>query len=466
MNSPPTSCKVLVPSGVLGSGCPQEAFERGLALAPDVIAVDAGSTDSGPYYLGTGLSKMTRKATKRDLRQLMIGRAQLDIPLLIGSCGTGGTDAGVEWMSEICAEIAREEGQFLKVAKIYCEQEKCGLLRRFEAGRISDLPAAPLLTAERIGECDHIVALMGYEPFAAALQQGADIVLAGRTTDTAVLAALPLIRELPAGACWHAAKIAECGGLCTTQTRRGGVFLTIDTEGFTIEPLDASNCCTPDTVSAHMLYENSDPFELKEPGVILDTREARYAPLNDRAVRVTGSVARRVPYTIKLEGSGGVGFRTMVFSAIADPKILAELDVFLDRLRDHLENGIETVLGYAPKTYDLELRAYGANALAPPGRPWPDGPVPREVGLMALITAPSQEIATEIAKFCNPVLLHFPLHPTDPMPSFAFPFSPAEVELGRLYEFKLNHVVAVDSPTEMFRWEILSIEEGKRLGRS
>ena len=52
----------------------------------------------------------------------------------------------------------------------------------------------------------------------AALAAGADIVLGGRTTDTAVLAAVPLMRGADVAAAWHAAKIAECGGLCTRQS--------------------------------------------------------------------------------------------------------------------------------------------------------------------------------------------------------------------------------------------------------
>lgn len=451
------SCRVLVPSGVLGSGCPQDAFERGLSLRPDVLAVDGGSTDSGPHYLGAAVSKMTRKATKRDLRQLMIGRAQLDIPLLIGSCGTSGTDAGVDWMAEICREIAREEGQTVRIALIYSEQSADRLTARLAS--ISPLPPAPAITAERLAECDHIVALLGYEPFAAAIEDGADIVLAGRATDTAVLAAVPLMRGLPAAQCWHAAKIAECGGLCATQSRRGGVLLTIDEEGFSVEPLDAGNSCTPHSVSAHMLYENADPYELKEPGVILDVREARYRALDDRTVRVTGSQCRAVPYTMKLEGSGAIGFRTMIFSGMAEPKVLAELDDYLDRLHRHLVNAIAATLGYGPKDYQLDMRAYGANALAPFGAPAPSLP-PKEVGLMTLFTAPTQERATEIAKFCNPFLLHYPQRADDPLPSYAFPFSPAEVELGRLYEFKLNHVVAVTSPAELIRTAFLALENG------
>ena len=46
--------RVLVPSGVLGLGFDLAALERGIAARPDIICIDGGSTDSGPYYLGTG----------------------------------------------------------------------------------------------------------------------------------------------------------------------------------------------------------------------------------------------------------------------------------------------------------------------------------------------------------------------------------------------------------------------------
>lgn len=456
MTDPADLCRVLVPSGVLGSGCPEEAFQRGLDLAPHVIAVDAGSTDSGPYYLGAGVSKMTRKAVKRDLRQLMLGRERLGIPLVVGSCGTSGTDAGVDWTAAICAEIAAEEGLSARVALVYSEQDKAALKARLRAGGVQPLPPAGELAEARLDACDHVVGLLGYEPLAAALRGGADIVLAGRTTDTAVLAAVPLMRGLPAGPSWHAAKIAECGGLCTTHSRAGGVMLQIDQAGFEVEPLHAANACTPYTVSAHMLYENADPYRLKEPGVVLDVRAAAYAPLDERRVRVVGSAAEATPHTMKLEGSGTAGWRTMVFSAIADPEVLAALPTWLDRLRATLTHGIGTVLGYAPGDYDLDLRAYGWNALSPPGAPQPPSP-PREVGLMTLVTAASQAQATEIAKYCNPMLLHFPLNPDDPLPSFAFPFSPAEVELGAHYEFMLNHVVVLNDPLELSRTRMIDV---------
>jgi hypothetical protein len=45
--------RVLVPAGVLGWGVSADELEAGLALKPHAIALDAGSTDSGPAYLAT-----------------------------------------------------------------------------------------------------------------------------------------------------------------------------------------------------------------------------------------------------------------------------------------------------------------------------------------------------------------------------------------------------------------------------
>jgi hypothetical protein len=367
----------------------------------------------------------------------------------------------VDWMGDICAEVAAEEGQSVRLALLYSEQTAEGLAPYLARGEITPLPPADPLKAETLEACDHIVALMGYEPFASAIEAGADIVIAGRTTDTAVLAAVPLMRGFPVGACWHAAKTAECGGLCTTHSRQGGVMLTLHAGGFDIEPLSAGNQCTPWTVSAHMLYENSDPYELREPGVILTTYDAVYTALDDRSVRVTGSAHKPMPYTMKLEGSGVAGYRTMLFAGLADPKMMADLDGYLARMRERLVAGVSAVLGYADGDYDLQIRAYGHNALAAPGQPKPPVP-PSEVGIMMLVTADEQATATEIAKFANPLLLHFPLKADDPLPSSAFPFSPAEVELGAVYEFKLQHVVATATPHDLVRTRIFDLKGAER----
>jgi len=454
-------CRVLVPSGVLGSGCPAEALERGISLQPHAIAVDAGSTDSGPHYLGAGVSKMTRKAIKRDLRDLMLARDKLGIPVLVGSCGTSGTDSGVDWTADICREIAAEEGLTLNLGLIYSEQDRANLVQKLDAGRITALPPMEALTGGDLDACSHIVALLGYEPFAEAVKRGADVILAGRATDTAVLAAVPLMNGFSAAQCWHAAKIAECGGLCTDNTRRGGVLIDIGHDDFIVDPLHPTNTCSVRSVSAHLLYENSDPYRLTEPGVVLDASQAKYQQIDERRVRVTGSSFEQKPYTMKLEGSGPTGFRTMVFVGISDPKLLARLDEWLGSLENHLRSGIGSVLGYRDSDYVMDIRAYGWNALRINAAP-PSVERPLETGIMVLVQADEQAKATEIAKYCNPYLLHYPLDPSDPLPSFAFPFSPAEVEMGQAYAFRLNHVVHVDDPLELVRMKFEALSNGGR----
>ena len=82
--------RVLIPNGALGLGFDPAALARGVAASPDIIAVDGGSTDSGPSYLGRGVSKYSRAATKAEWRQLMLARAEAGVPLVIGTAGTCG----------------------------------------------------------------------------------------------------------------------------------------------------------------------------------------------------------------------------------------------------------------------------------------------------------------------------------------------------------------------------------------
>ena len=114
--------RVLVPTGALGITFDRAALARGVAAKPDIIAVDGGSTDSGPFSLGSGTSKYSRAATKSEWRDLMVARVAAGVPLVIGTSGTCGTDATVDWMFEITRELATELGQRLKVARLYSSQ--------------------------------------------------------------------------------------------------------------------------------------------------------------------------------------------------------------------------------------------------------------------------------------------------------------------------------------------------------
>jgi len=449
----PENVGILVPTGMLGGGFSPATIARGIELGADVIAVDGGSTDSGPYYLGAGIAKTTDGAVRRDLRLLLAAAAEARIPLIIGSCGTSGTDSGVQWVAGIVEEICTEGGLDLTIAKIFSEQHADQLIPRLAEGHIHPLAPSSELDAATLSSCSHIVGMMGHEPIEQALRAGADVVLAGRATDTAVSAAFALMRGMPPGPTWHASKIIECGGQCTTDPRSGGIFARIDHTGFTIEPLDPDAACTPKSVAAHMLYETVNPFTMREPGGTIDVTHARYAAVDDRIVRVEGSRFEPADqYTVKLEGSAVTGYETLSFVGIRDPLILRSLDVWTQFLCKALTERVENTLELVPDTWAMDLRLYGYNAVL--GDLEPNPATPTEVGVMLLVSAGDQPTATAISKVANPLLLHLPLPTMAYLPSFAFATSPAHIDRGASYQFVLNHVVDVNSPGELFRLEL------------
>ena len=266
------SVSLICPTGSLGMGFPDETLDRGIVLEPDFIACDAGSTDSGPFYLGSSQPKLSRRAVHHDLRRLLSARHQLGVPLIIGSCGTSGTDDGVNWVKDMLLETVLKEKMSLRLGLIYSEQDPQKIAEVFSSGRIEALAGAPSINRESILSCSHIVAMMGHEPIVKALEDGCDVVLCGRASDTSLFAAYPMMKGFPPGPVWHCGKTVECGAVCTTLPASGGVFARIDDSGFTVEPLSEEAACTPMSIAAHTLYENADPYLFREPAGTRDIR--------------------------------------------------------------------------------------------------------------------------------------------------------------------------------------------------
>ena len=444
--------KILIPSGALGLGYDRNALMRGIEHKPDLIAIDGGSTDSGPHYLGTGTSKYSRSSIKSEWRELMQARAMANVPLVIGTAGTCGADDAVDWLLDITNEIATETGQDVTVAVLKSGQPADRVMRALDQGRIT--PLEPVIDVDHnlLQSCTNIVALAGAEQIQAALNTGADIVIAGRTTDTATIAALPLARGCHAGGAWHGAKIGECGALATTNPSSGTIMITFDADGFTVEPMGQNARATPYTVSAHMLYENSNPLQLYEPGGHLDVTGATYTALDDRRVRVTGSTW--VPsdaYTVKLEGARCGAYQCVSLALIREARYVQNIETWTDAVEENCrQKAQERIEG----DFTLELRIIGLNATL--GAQDVNAQIGTEVGVLGIVTAPTEMIANEVAKMLNPYLLHMPLTEDEEMPTFAFPFSPNEMNRGEIYEFCLNHVMELDDPMQAFS---LTIEQ-------
>ena len=445
--------RILIPNGALGLGFDKAALARGVARKPDLIAVDGGSTDSGPHYLGTGTSKYSRGSVKTEWKELIEARAQAAVPLVIGTAGTCGADSAVDWLVDITREIAAERGERLKLAVLKSGQDGAAMAEALAAGRITPLSPARDISAELLMSCSNIVALAGAEQIQTALATGADIVVAGRTTDTAIISALPLANGCHPGGAWHGAKIGECGALATTNPNSGTILIEFDAEGFVITPMAEHTRATPYTVSAHMLYENSDPYVLYEPGGHLDVTRATYTSLDDRRVRVTGS--EWVPsdrYTVKLEGARRAGFQTVSLALVREPRYVENIHAWCD---DIVAKCTEQARACVGEGFSLELRIIGADATLGPLDS--EARIGSEVGVLGIVTGETEAISGEVAKILNPYLLHHPLTEQEPMPTFAFPFSPTEMSRGAIHEFCLNHVLELDGPMDAFRLSTIEI---------
>ena len=191
--------------GSLGTGFGEAALDRGLELGADFIGADAGSVDGGPGALAGGPPAWAYDAYYRDLSLLIRGARKAGIPLLVGSCALSGRDWGVDYFAEMARKIAQEHGLSFNLTRIYSELNPDIVAERVKGGRIHPIQPAPDYDVAAVRRSTRIVGVMGTEPFLHALEGGADVVLAGRSTDTAIFAAIPLSAGFDPGLCWHAA---------------------------------------------------------------------------------------------------------------------------------------------------------------------------------------------------------------------------------------------------------------------
>ena len=141
--------KILSPTAILGYGFPQKSFMEGMKRKPDVIAIDAGSTDPGPYYLGSGKSFTNRDAVKRDLNIIMENSIKNHIPLIIGTAGGSGGEIHLNWCKEIIYEIAKEKNLQFKLAIIHSQLPKEIIKKALKENKISPLGPVPPFTEDQ-----------------------------------------------------------------------------------------------------------------------------------------------------------------------------------------------------------------------------------------------------------------------------------------------------------------------------
>ena len=293
--------------------------------------------------------------------------------------------------------------------------------------------------------------MMGPEPFIEALDNGAQVVLAGRSSDPAPWAAMCIRAQLPPAPAWYAGKMLECGATPSIPKGHDSLFVTVREDHMECEPCNPIRRCTPLSIANHSLHENASPIHHIEPGGMLDTSDCRFDAVSDRAVRISGM--RWTPasqYTVKLEGVELAGYRAMCIAGTRDPLLIGRLDSFLDSVRSEVAVKA-AAFGATPDSYKLGFRVYGRDGVMAEREPVRNA-VPHEVGfVIEVVGQQSQEMASAVLGVARANMLHtdFPGRLCREG-NMAFPFSPSDIEVGPVYRFSVHHVADVADPREMF----------------
>ena len=448
--------RILSPTAILGYGFPLASFEAGMEREPHVIAVDAGSTDPGPFYLGAGISFTDRNSVKRDLEIMIPAGINAKIPVIIGSAGGAGGRPHVELTLDIIKEIAEEKKLNFKLAVIQSEFDKDFIRNEFLKGNISPLYPAEELTEDAIDQAVRIVAQMGEEPFIEALNSGADVILAGRSYDPSVFACLAVREGFDKGLALHLGKILECAAItCIPGSGSDCMFGYLREDGFILEPLSPERKCTTLSVAAHTLYEKTNPYELPGPGGKLNLYNTSFEQISDNRVFVTGTKFESTQeYAVKLEGVRRVGFRTISCAATKDPIMIENIDDIVANVRKRVDDNFK----HYDLTYFLDFKIYGKNGVMSLFEGL-NNPLSHELMIIIEAVAPTQDLADTICGFTRSTMLHYGYEGRiSTAGNLAFPFSPSDCKVGEVFEFSIYHLLKVADPLQPFPIEYLDIK--------
>lgn len=438
--------KIVALNGLLGYGYSKEALEIAFSEKVDYLGVDAGSTDPGPCYLGSGKSFTDRGAVKRDL-SLALPKALLHkAPFIIGTAGGAGSEEHVKWLKEILLEVANEQKLSFKLGTVLSDVSKEYVINKLDCGKLIDMSSEFPASREDIEKSTRIVSQIGIAPIIELLEKGVDVIVCGRACDTAIYAAPCIYEGYNPGLAFHMAKIMECGAMCSEPVAAADVMQAyMNDDYFELRPANPIRRCTVDRVAAHTLYEQSNPYLIYEPDGVCDLTNSHFEQIDDRTVRVTGSVFHDAEVkTLKLEGVKCSGYRTICPATIYDPKTVENIDYIINTVNNFVkENTKETI---PENSFSVSFKTSGGKESS--------------MGVIIDVVGATQEIADTVCALVRSRMLHCDYEGRKSTAgNLAFPFSPSDIHVGAVYEFSVFHLAKVDSLLETSK--ILVEEVGK-----
>ncbi len=427
--------KIVALNGLLGYGYSEEALNIAFSEKVDYLGVDAGSTDPGPYYLGSGKSFTDRGAVKRDLGLALPKALEHKAPFIIGTAGGAGSSEHVAWLKDILLEIASEQNLRFKLGVVLSDVSVEYVLDKFDNGKMIDMSSEFPASRDAISESSRIVSQIGIAPIIKLLEEKADVILCGRACDTAIYAAPCIYEGYGEGLAFHMAKIMECGAMCSEPVAAADVMQGyMHDDYFELRPANPMRRCTVDRVAAHTLYEQSNPYLIYEPDGVCDLTNSKFEQIDERTVRVSGSVFREAEEkTLKLEGVKCSGFRTICPATIYDCETVKNIDFITKTVTEFVKENTKNTLPENSYTINFKLSGGEESSL----------------GIIMDIVGKTQEIADTVCALARSRMLHCDYAGRKSTAgNLAFPFSPSDIHVGPVYEFSVFHLAKVDSLLE------------------
>jgi hypothetical protein len=447
--------RILCPTGHLSyAPLRPDSFHLGLGGAPDYIVADAGSCDVGPAPLAKDEPTSPEDWQRFDLTEMLLGARRLGVPMIVGSASDAGTNAGVDRFVRLIREIAAEHDlPPFTLGYIYSEVAVDEVRRRLRSGDVGEgLDGRGRLTETDVDRTDRVVAVAGVHPYLELLQQGADVIIGGRSSDAALFAAPALLRGASPSEAYTFGKLLECASFAAEPYGgKESIMGTIADEGILVTAMNPAQRCTVASVAGHAMYERSSPLSEYFLGGHLDLTDTRYEQYDERTTLVTGSrfVADENPLRVKLEGAGRVGARMFALAGIRDPYTIANLDRAFELARGYVRER------HQDGTYELYFHAYGRNGVM--GAHEPVTAQPHEIGLVIEAIADDPDRARDVCTIAQRQLFYARLGEVKGTAgSMAF-LTDEILRAGDACRWTINHTLPVRDPLELFQRHLVQV---------
>jgi hypothetical protein len=385
---------------------------------------------------------------------MLLASRELGVPMIIGSSGDTGSNSRVDMYVRIIRELAAKHRLApFKLGYFHSEVDREVVRARMRRGEtIAGLEGHEDLVESELDATSRIVAMAGVHPFIRLLEQGAEVIIGGRSSDSCVFAAPAIHHGFPDSQAYYLGKVLECASFCAEPY--GGketVLGKVTHDAVEVTAMAPAQRCTVASVAGHAMYERANPYYEHVAGGTLDMAECVYEQVAEKTTRITGARFRPSgEFRVKLEGAGKVGERYVGMVGIRDPYTIANVDAVIAWARDKARER------FGESGYELHYTVYGRDGIMGALEPNRDRPA-HELCILVQGVAPTAEMAEELTMIGTRQMFYARL-PEVKGSAGSVAFALDEVlRASPAYRWTLNHTMRCDDPLELFPTHVVTV---------